>query len=310
MLSIIIGILAGLGLPMQTSINTRLKKRLGTPFRVSFISFLVATIFLIVLLPITGQDIVIPLREISKEPFWIWCGGICGVIFLTGNILLFQKVGGVQTVILPVMGQILMGLLVDNFGWFYSNKSPLTFIRLVGAVLVVVGVAIVSTSKQLETVKVIEKENKLELTFWRIFGVLIGMLSASTTAINGYLGKIVESPVKASVVSFVVGVIFLFIICLIMHIKNGSPENIVLENKPWWMWIGGFFGAIFILANAYLARTIGTGMAVIVVLIGSTSGGLLIDQFGLFESPKKSITLRKIIGILIMIVGAACIRLL
>lgn len=52
-----------------------------------------------------------------------------------------------------------MGVLVDNFGWFYSPKSPLTWIRVVGAILVVVGVAIVSTSKQLETVKVSEKEN-------------------------------------------------------------------------------------------------------------------------------------------------------
>lgn len=318
MLSIIIGIVAGLALPMQTSVNTRLKRRVGTPFLASFISFLIAITFLMIVLLITGQSIAIPLGKIFQEPFWIWCGGIFGVIFLTGNIVLFPKLGGVQTVILPVMGQILMGLLIDNFGWFYSKQSPLTWMKVIGAILLIIGVVVVSTVKQLKIadsdididIDIEKQEKKTDLIVWRVFGVLAGILSASQTAINGYLGRVVESPAKASVVSFVIGIIFLFIICAIMYIKNGKPTNIVLTNKPWWMWVGGFLGSIFIFTNIYLSSTIGTGMVVIVVLIGSTLGGLLIDQFSLFESPQKSITLRKIIGVLIMIIGAVCIRLL
>jgi len=76
------------------------------------------------------------------------------------------------------------------------------------------------------------------------------------------------------------------------------------------MWVGGILGGIYILANVFLSRTIGTGMTVIVVLIGSTTGGLLIDQFGVFRSPKRPTTARKVIGACTMIVGAAIIRLL
>lgn len=69
-------------------------------------------------------------------------GWAVGVVYLTGNILLFPKLGSVQTVIMPVLGQILAGLLIDNFGWFDSPQSTLTMTRFLGAILVLAGVII------------------------------------------------------------------------------------------------------------------------------------------------------------------------
>ena len=51
-------------------------------------------------------------------------------------------------------------------------------------------------------------------------------------------------------------------------------------------------------------------MTVIILLIGSTTGGILVDHFGMFESPKKPINVQKILGVLIMLLGAAAIKLL
>lgn len=143
-MSIILGFLAGVGMPVQTSVNTRLRKRVGSPYNVSLVSFLVALVFLSALLLVTGQGVHIPFAELLNEPAWIWIGGICGLVFLTGNILLFSKLGGVQTVVLPVLGQILMGLVIDDFGLFYSQKTSLSVFRIVGAVLVILGVVLVS----------------------------------------------------------------------------------------------------------------------------------------------------------------------
>ena len=134
-MSIILGFLAGVGLPIQTSVNTRLRKKVGSPYNASLVSFVVALLFLSALLLITGQGLHIPLAQLLNEPAWIWIGGICGLVFLTGNILLFSKLGGVQTVVLPVLGQILMGLIIDNFGLFYSQKTPLSVFRIAGAVI-------------------------------------------------------------------------------------------------------------------------------------------------------------------------------
>ena len=293
-MSIILGFLAGVGLPIQTSVNTRLRKKVGSPYNASLVSFVVALLFLSALLLITGQGLHIPLAQLLNEPAWIWIGGICGLVFLTGNILLFSKLGGVQTVVLPVLGQILMGLIIDNFGLFYSQKTPLSVFRIAGAVMVILGVVLVSMAKENKTAsEKLQKSESTTLWIWRAFGIFAGMLSATQIAVNGYLGKVVGSPIKASAISFTVGIIFLAIICIVLHFKNG-----------------GILGGLYILANVYLSRIVGTGMTVIILLIGSTTGGILVDHFGMFESPKKPINAQKILGVLIMILGAAAIKLL
>ena len=312
-MSIILGFLAGVGLPIQTSVNTRLRKKVGSPYNASLVSFVVALLFLSALLLITGQGLHIPLAQLLNEPAWIWIGGICGLVFLTGNILLFSKLGGVQTVVLPVLGQILMGLIIDNFGLFYSQKTPLTVFRIAGAVMVILGVVLVSMAKENKTAsEKLQKSESTTLWIWRAFGIFAGMLSATQIAVNGYLGKVVGSPIKASAISFTVGIIFLAIICIVLHFKNGKSESFKNESakNPWWMWIGGILGGLYILANVYLSRIVGTGMTVIILLIGSTTGGILVDHFGMFESPKKPINAQKILGVLIMILGAAAIKLL
>ena len=312
-MSIILGFLAGVGLPIQTSVNTRLRKKVGSPYNASLVSFVVALLFLSALLLITGQGLHIPLAQLLNEPAWIWIGGICGLVFLTGNILLFSKLGGVQTVVLPVLGQILMGLIIDNFGLFYSQKTPLSVVRIAGAVMVILGVVLVSMAKENKTAsEKLQKSESTTLWIWRAFGIFAGMLSATQIAVNGYLGKVVGSPIKASAISFTVGIIFLAIICIVLHFKNGKSESFKNESakNPWWMWIGGILGGLYILANVYLSRIVGTGMTVIILLIGSTTGGILVDHFGMFESPKKPINAQKILGVLIMILGAAAIKLL
>lgn len=312
-MSIILGFLAGVGLPIQTSVNTRLRKKVGSPYNASLVSFVVALLFLSALLLITGQGLHIPLAQLLNEPAWIWIGGICGLVFLTGNILLFSKLGGVQTVVLPVLGQILMGLIIDNFGLFYSQKTPLSVFRIAGAVMVILGVVLVSMAKENKTAsEKLQKSESTTLWIWRAFGIFAGMLSATQIAVNGYLGKVVGSTIKASAISFTVGIIFLAIICIVLHFKNGKSESFKNESakNPWWMWIGGILGGLYILANVYLSRIVGTGMTVIILLIGSTTGGILVDHFGMFESPKKPINAQKILGVLIMILGAAAIKLL
>ena len=310
---IILGFLAGVGLPIQTSVNTRLRKKVGSPFNAALVSFLVGLLFLSALLLVTGQGLHIPFAQLLNEPAWIWIGGICGVVFLTGNILLFPKLGGVQTVVLPVLGQILMGLTIDNFELFYSQQTSLTAFRIAGAVLVLLGVVLVSTAKESKTDRTNRhKAAPASLWLWRAFSVFSGMAVATQTAVNGYLGVAAGSPIKASVISFAVGIILLAIICIVLRVKNGEPESKEERpaKNPWWMWIGGILGGLYVLANVYLSRIVGTGMTVVVLLVGSTTGGILVDHFGIFESPKKAVNRQKILGVLIMILGAAAIKLL
>lgn len=311
---ILLGILMGLGLPLQTGINARLTHKLGSPYNASFVSFIIAFIFLLLLVFITEQNYFIPFGELAGEPLWIWMGGVCGVIFLTGNIVLFARLGGVQTVIFPVLGQILMGLIIDNFGLFYAPQTDLTLLRILGAILVLLGVINVVMVKKTPDNNLLNKPKRQHTLLWQIFGIIAGMLSTVQTAVNGHLGIILASPVKAAVISFIIGIVLLAVICVIILLQRKTVPALRIEprrreNYPWWIWLGGILGGLFVLTNAYLSNIIGTGMTIIAILIGSTSGGLIIDCFGLLGSERKPVGMRQIFGIIIMIIGAAAIKL-
>lgn len=304
-MTILLGILVGLALPVQTSVNTKLRDKVGSPYNASLVSFVISTVFLLLLLVLTGQGFSLPWERLGGEPFWIWLGGVCGVIFLTANVLLLDRLGSAQTVVFPVLGQLLMGLLVDSLGLFRAQEIPLTPLRAAGACLVLAGVVTVAWTKGAGGQ---EAPAARRLWLWRLVGVAAGMFSAAQTAVNGHLGQVVGSPLTASMVSFLVGLAALVVLCAILRAKQG-PAPRVPGKYPWWTWTGGLLGAVYVLANIYLSGILGTGMTVVVLLVGATAGGLVIDHFALFGAARKAVSLRRILGILIMLAGAAAIKL-
>lgn len=309
MLAVIIGLVIGIGLPIQTSINSRLNQAVGSPFVASLVSFTLGTIFLTIIMLIEGRPLFFSWHFLMQQPPWLWIGGLFGVIYLTANILLFPKLGSIQTVIMPILGQIIMGLLIDNFGIFDSLIRPVTMLRLIGASLVVVGVIGAVSINQIIAKKhdrMLKVQVLPNLWSYRIAGVIAGMFSASQTAINGHLGIVLKSNVQAALISFLVGVIFLVILVVILR----PHFHLERRKNPWWMWLGGIIGAIFVLSNIYLVPILGTGLVVVVVLVGIISGSLLIDQFGLFQSKKNPITFAQVVSLLIMVSGVVIIRTL
>lgn len=310
MLAVLFGVLVGAGMPLQTSANSRLRLSVGSPFLASFVSFLVGTTtLLLATLLIDGR-----LPQLSSDlPLWLFSGGLLGVVVLTGNIFLFPRLGSVQTVVLPITGQVLMGLLIDHFGWFESAQSSLTGTRVAGASLLIVGVlgaiglvdALLVKDKTVST----GASAGAGLWLWRLAGVVFGMLSASQTAVNGRLGVELGSAVSSALISFCVGVSTLLLIVLATRTK-WQLSRINEQPNPWWMWIGGFLGALFVFANAFLAPIIGTGLTVMVILLGMMAGSLLIDHFGLLGARKKPTTRVQALGLALMVAGVAAIRVL
>ncbi|ANZ68019.1 DMT family transporter [Secundilactobacillus paracollinoides] len=321
MFAIIIALAVGVGLPIQTSINSRLRSVLGSPFSASFISFSVGTIFLAIMSLIVVHTLVFLPSLLTSEPIWLWFGGLFGVVYLTGNILLFPKLGSVQIVIMPVLGQIIAGLAINNYGWFHSPISHITLVSASGALLVILGVIGTVAGKRgiAEGHEVLDQEGAapisetteahgIEAWLWRLLGVFAGMLSASQTAINGYLGAVLQSKIQAAFVSFFVGTVVLLIIVLILR-PPFHLHSLRTEHHPWWMWIGGLIGALFVLANVYLVPVIGTGLAVVITLIGLMAGGLLIDQFGWLGAKQNRVTVWQLVSLIVMVAGVVLIRL-
>ncbi|ANE03664.1 DMT family transporter [Corynebacterium crudilactis] len=307
MLAVLFGVMAGAIMPFQTSVNNRLRQSVGAPLLASFISFVVGTFSLIIATWITSGQPYPSLGNTSDEPWWIFTGGMLGVVLLTGNILLFPRVGSVQTVILPITGQILMGLIIDSFGVAYAPQTPLTLVRILGALAVLFGaLAVVGVFSKTTTGQ--GQAQGASVWLWRLLGVVMGMCQATQVAVNGYLGTVLGSAIESALVSFTVGTTVLFVLLVLTRTKwrgiNGAGEK-----NPWWMWLGGVIGATVIFSTAYLGPVIGTGVTVVVMLLGMMLASLLIDIFGFLGSPRRRIHLAQLIGLLVIIAGVALIRI-
>lgn len=137
----IIGVLVGMLIPIQTSVNSRLSLYTKSPFYTSFISFSVGTICLIVLNIFINPD-VFSLHFFSNQTFnYTWfVGGLLGVGYLTGNLLLLPKLGAALTTLIGMFGQILMGILIDHFALFGSPKIAMTSRKTIGLLCILTGI--------------------------------------------------------------------------------------------------------------------------------------------------------------------------
>lgn len=304
----------GAVIPAQTAVNSRLRAHIGAPIPAAFISFLIAFLcaaaLALIFAATTGPGI--NLSQAFGEPWWVWIGGLMGVIFITGNVILFPKIGSVETVVLPILGQVIMALVIDNFGLFGAVRSDVSALRVLGALVVVSGIVLVHVVGRTPSSAVAnpgEATDTAVVWAWRAFGVFMGMCSASQTAANGYLGKVLGSSIQAGCVNLGVGVILLFLLSIAF--KNSRTALFSgIEPGPWWMWLGGVFGAIFVIGAATLSPLIGTGATVIGILAGTIIAGQVIERFGLFGAPKSVLQPIRLLGLVLVFTGAVIVRVL
>lgn len=282
MLQGLLGIFSGLITPVQTAVNTRLGRSIGSPLRASLVSFSVGLIAMLTLTLLLGPYPLIPATA-ANGPWWMWFAGVFGVTFLTGNVLLLlPKLGSLKTVIMPVAGPNLrLRPAIDRPAGGSENSGDSEKSETDGKAVHVPGSATV---------------------LWSCAGIAFGMCSAVQTALLGKLGVALGSPVKASLASFVVGLISLAIVVAFVD-RTYSLGDALKKGNPWWMWAGGLLGATLVMCNAYLSAHIGTGMTVMLVLLGQVGGGLLVDRFGLLGVPRKPVAGIQYVGVLVAIVG-------
>lgn len=305
----LLGIFAGLSLPIQTSFNTELRRHIGSPYLALLVSSIIAWVFLVVLFAF-GDSAFFSSGILDNEPWWIFSGGLFGAVFLVGNIFLFSRLGGTLAVILPILGQIIMGFGIDTFGLFHCAQIPITASRALGILAVIVGTFFTI----IDFGKVPASSAAEKNVLWKIFGILAGMSSAVQTAVNGRLGVLLHYPLEAALISFSVGTLLLALVSLVFIFRNiSSPSSDRISPKsfrgPWWMFAGGILGAIFVLTNIFLVKRIGAGLSIVSTITGMILGGLAIDALGLFHAPVKRIHKTRILGIAILIIGVLEIKL-
>ena len=291
-------------IPIQTAANSRLRASAGNkPVMPALISFSSALFFAVVATTVLRGN---PVPQFSADvPWWGWLGGVMGVCFVLGNILLFPRLGALETVVLPILGQVVMGLLVDRFGLLGAPAMPVSWMRVLGAAVVFAGIVVVLRSGRRP---VLEGDAEgLELAIFRVLGVLVGVCTAIQTSVNGYMGGIAGSSMHAGEINLAVGAVLLLVAALAT-----SPRQLTRrpEPGPWWMWLGGLVGATFVISGATLAPLLGTATTVIAFNAGTIAAGQALEARGAFGARKNPLTATRLAGLVVIFLGVLAVRLL
>lgn len=292
-------------IPIQTAANSRLRMSVGNkPVMPALISFSSALFFAVVATTVLRGN---PMPQFSADvPWWGWLGGVMGVCFVLGNILLFPRLGALETVVLPILGQVVMGLLVDRFGLLGAPAMPVSWMRVLGAAVVFAGIVVVLRSGRRP---VLEGDAEgLELAIFRVLGVLVGVCTAIQTSVNGYMGGIAGSSMHAGEINLAVGAVLLLVAALAT-----SPRQLTRrpEPGPWWMWLGGMLGAFFVFGGAALSPILGTGTTVIAALVGNIICGQVLESLGVGTGGRRSVpTPYRLTGLAIVLAGVVMVRML
>ncbi len=138
---IVLTLLAGAVLPIQAGLNSRLGKAVENPVNASLLSFLVGSLGLITYIVLTRQPM--SWEGAKQAPAYIWLGGLLGAFYVTVIILAFPKLGPGLTFGLIVAGQMVLSVFLEHFNILVAQQQPISFMKIVGIVLIVVGVVLI-----------------------------------------------------------------------------------------------------------------------------------------------------------------------
>ena len=123
--------------------NGQLNKSLVNPWLAATVSFLpILFVFLTMLalrpLPMPAE------RDVCDMPWWAPIGGLAGAVAVFGGLLLVSEVGAGPFNGLLITANLLTSLAIDNFGWFHMPTHRINKARVGGAMLMVIGIALIA----------------------------------------------------------------------------------------------------------------------------------------------------------------------
>ena len=144
---------------------------------------------------------------------------------------------------------------------------------------------------------------------WILLGVISGACIAVQAPINAQLGRDLGLPFAAAFVSFVAGAILLGVVTF--TVAAVTQTTIHWSQPAWWLFIaGGALGTVYVTSAVVLTPQIGAAAVMALAVTGQLLAGLFVDRVGFMGVAVRELTLGRIAGAALLVVGALMIRLL
>ena len=137
--------------------------------------------------------------------------------------------------------------------------------------------------------------------------IAAGALVPAQAGINASLGRLLGHPFWATVSNFAVGL--LAILLVVAATRAPMPQASGAAAAPWWLWLGGCLGIVFVTLSLTLAPKLGAMTLILALFAGQLIGSMLCDQFGLLGYAREPVSLLRVAGVGLALAGVVLVEL-
>lgn len=144
------------------------------------------------------------------------------------------------------------------------------------------------------------------LWLWVLAAASGGAALSLQARINADLGTHVGDALVAATVSFAVGLVILGVAMIAPRNRTGFGlvvRSFRTRETPWWAVVMGLVGACVVGSQAFAAGPLGVALYTVGFVAGQISSGLVLDRIGVLGTPKRAITVPRVAGAALGLVG-------
>jgi transporter family-2 protein len=135
--ALILALISGVAMAVQGGINSALGKIIGL-LEATFVVHFTAAVFVGIMLFILnmGDN---GFAKISNVPWYLWPGGMIGVLITYGVVASIPKVGASAATTAIIVGQVTTAVFIDYIGLFGLEKFSISWVKFLGVGLLALG---------------------------------------------------------------------------------------------------------------------------------------------------------------------------
>jgi len=142
---------------------------------------------------------------------------------------------------------------------------------------------------------------------WPLLGMLAGAFIAIQAPINAELARGLGQPVAAAAISFLSGAVVLGLVTAFLAQTQGASPN--WKGPALWLFVvGGMLGAVYVTSAVILTPKLGAAALMAFLVAGQLIAGLAVDRIGFMGLAVRELSLGRVAGAGLLLVGALLIR--
>lgn len=283
---------------LQARSNGELSQHIGNGVQAALISFSVGFVLLCIAVIVSssiraGLRRVIPAVRAGHLPWWALPTGLIGGLFIACQSFSVALIGVAMFSVGMVAGQTVNSLLVDRLGLSPIRKAPIVGRRVAAAGLATIAVAIAVSGRVSTTGLSVPA---------MLLAVFAGCLVAVQQALNGRVNMATVQPISTTWLNFLFGTAGLLVGAVLGIVFFGAQLRMPTSG-PWWMYLGGVFGLVFIVTASWAVPRYGVLLFALVTIAGQLTAALVLDLIAPVGSTGLQWTL--VLGVVITFAAVA-----